>query len=308
MDGNQLKSFDKSPRFFDGRAVVELEINEEEYEAIIVKENGLFVQKIEDNAGNAMAGTVIKNDEESPLTDIEEDAPEVEKVEATANNKLVVTFTQRLLEGNNINKEAFDVKVGEDEDEKTATIGSISVSRVDGKTVVTLNIKDAEIDANAKNVKLTIKNDGEEYLKNLFGVAVKDNDFDGGTIEDKIAPSIVVKEGKKLDITAKNGEDGKGVIEIKFDEAIDDSDMTIKDFEVNGYKVVNVEVTGTDNNNIVKITLDKEIKGRSVKLTQIYPVKDTAENEFKLDKTETITVTDPQEETEDETDPEGSED
>ena len=109
MEGNQLKSFDKSPRFFDGRAVVELEINKEEYEAIIEnKNNDLFVQKIEDNAGNAMAGTVIKN---NTIKDIEDDAPEVDKVEATAKDKLVVTFTQRLLEGNNINKEAFNVKL-----------------------------------------------------------------------------------------------------------------------------------------------------------------------------------------------------
>ncbi|HQD29631.1 SwmB domain-containing protein, partial [Acetivibrio saccincola] len=210
------------------------------------------------------------------------DAPEVEKVEATAKDKLVVTFTQRLLEGNNINKEAFDVKV----DGKSATIGSISVSRVDGKTVVTLNLKDVEINANADNVKLTIVNDGGEYLKNLFGVPVADDDF-GGTIKDKIAPSIVVNKDKKLDITAKN-EDGKGVIQITFDENIKNS-TTVRDFEVSGYTVENV----TANGKVVTITLDKEIKGSSVKLTQKFPVKDIPGNEFKLDKTETITVTNP---------------
>ena len=278
MDGNQLKSFDKSPRFFDGRAVVELEINKEEYKAIFKDENDLFVQKIEDKAGNAMKGQIIDS-----FTDINDDAPEVEKVEATAKDKLVVTFTQRLLEGNNINKEVFKVKVGEVE---SATIGSISVSRVDGKTVVTLNLKDVEINANADNVKLTIVNDGGEYLKNLFGVPVADDDF-GGTIKDKIAPSIVVNKDKKLDITAKN-EDGKGVIQITFDENIKNS-TTVRDFEVSGYTVENV----TANGKVVTITLDKEIKGSSVKLTQKFPVKDIPGNEFKLDKTETITVTNP---------------
>lgn len=280
MDNNgALEVFEKAPRFFDGNIVVRIELKKEEYEALKDKKVSLFVQRVEDKAGNGMKGQKIDE-----FGDIEEDAPKVEKVEATANNKLVVTFTQRLLEGNNINKDAFKVEVGE----KPATIGSISVSRVDGKTVVTLNLKDVEINANAGNVELTIVNDGGEYLKNLFGVPVADNDF-VGTIEDKIAPSIVVKEDKKLDITAKN-ENGKGVIEITFDEAIYGADMTTRDFEVNGYKVDKVEVTGTDNN-IVKITLDKGITGSSVKLTQKYPVKDENGNEFKLDKTETITVT-----------------
>lgn len=283
MDNNQLKSFDKSPRFFDGRAVVELEINKEEYEAIIEDGNDLFVQKIEDNAGNAMAGTVIENDS---IKDIEHDdsKPKVESVEATANNKLVVTFTQRLLEGNNINKEVFKVKVGEVE---PATIGSISVSRVDGKTVVTLNIKDAEINANADNVELTIENDDGKYLKNLFGVAVANAYFDSDNIEDKIAPSIVVKEDKKLDITAKNGEDGKGVIQITFDENIKNS-TTARDFEVSGYTVENV----TANGKVVTITLTEGIKenAKTVKLTQKYAVEDVNGNEFKLSSSVTVDV------------------
>lgn len=284
MENNQLKSFDKSPRFFDGRAVVELEINKEEYEAIIEdvnKKNDLFVQKIEDNAGNAMAGTVIKN---NTIKDIEDpnSKPKVKSVEATAKDKLVVTFDQRLVAGNNVPKDIFKVKVGNDfVDNK-----SISVSLNDeGNTVVTLII-DGTIKADATGVTLAIENGEGKYLKNIFGVAADSYNNEEGVV-DKIAPSIV-KEDKELKITAKN-ENGKGVIEITFDEAIDDSDMTARDFEVNGYKVVNVEVTGTDNN-IVKITLDKGITGSSVKLTQKYPVKDIAGNEFKLDKTETITV------------------
>lgn len=289
MDNNQLKSFDKSPRFFDGRAVVELEINKEEYEAIIKnKKNDLFVQKIEDNAGNAMAGTVIERDS---LEDIEDpdSKPKVEKVEATAKDKLVVTFNQRLVAGNNIPKGIFKVEV----DGNSVDIKSISVSLNDeGNTVVTLIIN-GTINANADNVKLTIENDEGNYLKNIFGVAAPSyNKNKNEGVVDKIAPSIV-KDGKELKITATNeGEEGSkvGVITIEFDEAIDDADMTARDFEVNGYKVDKVEVTG-DDENIVKITLTEEITGRSVKLTQKYPVKDIAGNEFKLDKTETITVT-----------------
>lgn len=284
MDGNQLKSFDKSPRFFDGRAVVELEINKEEYEAIILGSNDLFVQKIEDNAGNAMAGTVIKN---ASLEDIEDEGsePGVESVEATAKDKLVVTFDQRLVAGNNVPKGIFKVEI----DGKSVDNKSISVSLNDeGNTVVTLIIN-GTIKADASDVTLAIENDDGSYLKNIFGVAAPSYNKDRSEgVDDKIAPSIV-KEDKKLDITAKN-EDGKGVIEITFDEAIDGSDMTARDFEVNGYKVDKVEVTG-DDNNIVKITLTEEITGSSVKLTQKYAVEDENGNEFKLDKTETITVT-----------------
>ena len=295
MDGNQLKSFDKSPRFFDGRAVVELEINKEEYEAIIKDENenknDLFVQKIEDNAGNAMAGTVIKN---NSLKNIEDNnsKPKVKSVEATAKDKLVVTFDQRLVAGNNVPKDIFKVKVGSD---SVVDNKSISVSLNDeGNTVVTLII-DGTIKADATGVTLAIENEQGNYLKNIFGVAAPSYNNEKG-VDDKIAPSIV-EENKKLKITATNEGEGNnkvGVITIEFDEAIDGADMTTRDFEVNGYKVDKVEVTGADNN-IVTITLTEEITDSSVKLTQKYPVKDKeAGNEFKLDKTETITVTDPE--------------
>lgn len=280
MDSNgALEVFEKAPRFFDGNIVVRIELKEEEYNALNGGTVSLFVQRVEDKAGNGMKGQIIGKDE---FKDIGTDAPEVEKVEATANNKLVVTFTQRLLEGNNINKEVFKVEV----DEKPATIGSISVSRVDGKTVVTLNLKDADINAKADNVKLTIVNSDGEYLKNLFGVAVANANFDRDTIEDKIAPSIVEVD-KKLDITAKNGEDGKGVIQITFDEKIKNS-TTARDFEVSGYTVESV--TATDN--VVTIKLTEKIKetAKTVKLTQKYAVEDVNGNEFKLSSSVTVDV------------------
>lgn len=274
-----LEVFEKAPRFFDGNIVVRIELKKEEYDALTDEEEpaSLFVQRVEDKAGNGMKGQIIDEFE-----NINADAPEVDKVEATAKDKLVVTFTQRLLEGNNINKEVFKVKVGEVE---SATIGSISVSRVDGKTVVTLNLKDAEINAKADNVKLAIENDDGEYLKNLFGVAVESESFDDITIEDKIAPSIVEVD-KKLDITAKN-EGNKGVIKITFDETIKDS-TTARDFEVSGYTVESVTV----DDNVVTITLTEEIKetAKTVKLTQKYAVEDENGNEFKLSSSVTVDV------------------
>ena len=284
MDGNQLKSFDKSPRFFDGRAVVELEINKEEYEAIIKNnKNDLFVQKIEDNAGNAMAGTVIKNDEES-LKDIEEDAPEVEKVEATAKDKLVVTFDQRLVAGNNVPKGIFEVEV----DNKSVDNKSISVSLNDeGNTVVTLII-DGTIKADATGVTLAIENEQGNYLKNIFGVAAPSYNNEKG-VDDKIAPSIV-EENKKLKITATNetNEEGNkvGVIKITFDENIKNS-TTARDFEVSGYTVKSVKVV---DGNVVTIRLTEKIKetAKTVKLTQKYAVEDEKGNEFKLDKQVTV--------------------
>src|SRR5690606_31667116 len=129
---------------------VELEINEEEYKAIIENKNDLFVQKIEDNAGNAMAGTVIKNDDSLKNIEDEESKPGVESVEATAKDKLVVTFDQRLVAGNNVPKGIFKVEV----DEKSVDNKSISVSLNDeGNTVVTLII-DGTIKADASDVTL----------------------------------------------------------------------------------------------------------------------------------------------------------
>lgn len=267
-----LTSFDKAPRFFDGSRVVRIELTEKEKNTIIADD--LFIQNIEDKAGNAMKGQIYKDD----IKDTASDAPKVYSVEATAKDKLVITFDQRLLEGNNIKPEAFEVKIGADD---SAEIKSLSVSRNgDGNTVVTLNLKKEEIISNATNVKLNIVGN-ENYLKNVFEIAAEESlDIQ---VVDKIAPSY-----DKDSITAIGNE-----VTIKFDEKIKDATVSLYTFEVRNNEVTDFDVDVNDEEDIsvVTLTLKKSyVKGDKVRVSQKYDIEDEeAGNKYR--NTDTIEVT-----------------
>ncbi|HHX17290.1 MAG TPA: hypothetical protein GX727_00320, partial [Clostridium sp.] len=290
-----LTSFENAPRFHDGSRVVKIELTDKEAERFTTDDDvlggdDLFVEKIQDKAGNAMAGQIYKK--EIKATD--DDAPIVESIEATAKDKLVITFDQRLVGGNNIPKDIFEVSIGGDE--APAKNNSISVSvNDDGNTVVTLTIN-KNINADASNVILVIENDGEEkYLKNTFGVPAVGGTFPSEEVDiaDKIAPSIekiIAEDGKVTDVLDIKATVGSREITVEFDEGIKNTSLSSRTFSVNDYTVESVS-SGEDDSSTVTITLTKEVKDvNTIRLTQNQPVEDVVGNEFKLDKQVTVDV------------------
>lgn len=296
----KLTNFKNSPKFAEGSRIVKIELADDE--TLVGKK--IFVQKIEDKAGNAMAGKIVENIE----TLDEALAPKVDSVEITAKDKIVITFDQYLKEAP---IDGFEVKVGSETFNEKANYKSTSVTRNSkGNTVVTLVLKSAVIEADASNVTVEVLGD---KLKNRLDVAVEGVTFNPATSEtepkvaDKIAPSIIeTGEGKnkKLDIRAQAG---SNEITIYYDEAIENK-ISYRDFEVKDYTIEKIEarVVETEENveeYVVIITLTENIDTTSIKLTQKYAVKDKAGNESKLDKTVDVTVTEPEEDE----DPEGGE-
>ena len=289
-DDGKLTNFKNSPKFAEGSRIVKIELANDEN--LVGKK--IFVQKIEDKAGNAMAGVIV---EYTDIDDLDEAvAPNVESVEITAKDKIVITFDQYLKEAP---IEGFEVTVDSEETfvgKAKADYKSTSVTRNSkGNTVVTLVLKSADIKADASNV--TVKVVGNS-LKNRLDVAVEEETFNPATgtseskVADKIAPSIKeTGEGKnkKLDISAQVG---SKEITIYYDEAIENK-ISYRDFEVKDYTIENIEAVEEAGENKVIITLTDSIKvdTTSIKLTQKYAVKDKAGNESKLDKTVDVTVT-----------------
>jgi hypothetical protein len=204
------------------------------------------------------------------IAGVEEDAATVEKVEATAKDKLVVTFNQRLLEGNNIRPAAFDVKV----DGSSVTIKSLSVSRNgDGNTVVTLNL-DGEMEADASNVVLDILGN-DAYLKNVFEVPAE-QDL-GITVDDKIAPSY-----DKDSITVADNE-----VTITFDENIKGATVSLYTFEVRNNDIIAFSV-GEEDDTVVLTLKDPYESGAKVRVSQKHDIEDTSGNKYR--NTDTIEV------------------
>ncbi|PQQ65849.1 Ig-like domain-containing protein [Acetivibrio saccincola] len=289
MDSNgKLTNFKNSPKFAEGSRIVKIELADGE---TLDNTKNIFVQKIEDKAGNAMAGVIVKFENIETLD--EAVAPKVESVEITAKDKIVITFDQYLKEAP---IEGFEVTVGSETFDEKADYKSTSVTRNSkGNTVVTLVLKSADIKADASNVTVKVV---ENSLKNRLDVAVGEVTFNPATgtsepkVADKIAPSIIeTGEGKnkKLDIKAQAR---SNEITIYYDEAIENK-ISYRDFEVKDYTIDKIEAKDLETGeNVVIITLTDDIEEgtTSIKLTQKYAVKDKAGNESKLDKTVDVTV------------------
>lgn len=281
--GGSIKSFENSPKFAKGRnSVVIIEITEDEYNGIVVGEEAkLIIQNIEDKAGNAMEESVIWDKDIESISVGE--APDVEKVEAVAQDRIVVTFTHYIVSG--ISKDAFKIVDGENEEIAKGT--KITTSRNDkGNTVVTVTLNDGVIPVDVEfeeslDVKLVI----EAILKNDLDVEASNINISAAKFEDKITPEIKEKEEEEdvLDVTATAG---NKTIEIEFTEDINNNALSSKTFKVDGYTVESV----TASDSTVIITLTDNIKAGKVKITQAQPVEDMAGNEYTHKGTITITV------------------
>jgi len=292
--GGSIKSFENSPKFAKGRnSVVIIEITENEYNDIVDGGGAkLIIQNIEDKAGNAMEESVIWDKDIESIR--EGEAPDVEKVEAVAQDRIVVTFTHYIVSG--ISKDAFKiVEIVDGENEKIIAEGTkITTSRNDkGNTVVTVTLDkgvipvDVESEGSLDDVKLVIK----ATLKNDLDVEASDISAEKAKFEDKITPEIKEKEEEEdvLDVTATAGDN---TIKIEFTEDINDNALSSKTFKVDGYTVKSVTASGST----VTITLtdNDNIKAGKVKITQAQPVEDMAGNEYTHKGTITITVTEPE--------------
>ena len=210
----------------------------------------------------------------------EGEAPDVEKVEAVAQDRIVVTFTHYIVSG--ISKDAF--KIVDGEDNEIAECTKITTSRNDkGNTVVTVTLNNGVIPVDVESeesldVKLVI----EATLKNDLDVEASDISAGKAKFEDKITPEIKEEEDV-LVVTATDGED---TIEIEFTEDINDNALSSKTFKVDGYTVKSVKASGST----VTITLTDNIEAGKVKITQAQPVEDMAGNEYTHKGTITITV------------------
>ena len=89
IQGGKLTLLSKDPAFFDGNKVVKLELTESEYTELKKAGTGLFVQRVKDLAGNAMAGMT----ETSILAyDDPGNAPKIEKIEVVAADRVLFTM------------------------------------------------------------------------------------------------------------------------------------------------------------------------------------------------------------------------
>ncbi len=272
-----LTLISKDPAFFDGNTVVKIELSDDEWTAIATK--GLFVQKVKDLAGNAIAGTTIKA-ANIKAHDAVDNQPKIEKIEVVAADRVLVYYDQFL---KRVDRQAFTVN--------STTHAAIELSEKDGKTVVTLILgkDDAKFKADLEGATLSVDTTGKYVLLNIFDVKAQSEDKTAAEMEDKIAPSIA-KDGDDYKITASGNK-----ITIEFDEAIDNGALSTKTFEVKDSKVVGITSRpdgAEDNTKTVVITLEEAPDvGAEISITQKLPVYDNGGNEYTLDKTVTVKVT-----------------
>ncbi|TYQ14734.1 UNVERIFIED_CONTAM: S-layer family protein [Acetivibrio alkalicellulosi] len=264
-----LKNLEKNPSFFDGNRVVRIELTEEEENLIFVDNLNLFVQRIQDRAENAMAGMIIPNGE---LVSVAADYPEVDEIKATAKDRLVITFDQRLIDAS-INRDQFVVNV----DSAPVTIKTLTAARnSDGNTVVTITV-DAEFAADVSDDIEVVIQAQENRLRNIFGVEAYNRVVTTiDTIVDGIAPNYT-----KDDITVSGS-----TVTIEFNEDINPASVSIYTFEVRNNNVTAVAVV----DNEVRLTVrDSYASEASVRVSQRLDVEDSAGNKYR--NTDTIQVT-----------------
>ena len=273
----KLTILSKDPAFFDGNKVVKLELTESEYTELKKAGTGLFVQRVKDLAGNAMAGMTVTsilayND---PAT-----APQVEKIEVLAADKAAIMFDQYL---KRVDRNAISVN--------STTVAAIELSEKDGKTVVTVIITDenAKFAPNITGSSVVIASSGDYKILNIFDVEATVETITETTkkagkdvMVDKIAPSITKNNDGKYNITAAKD---SNTIEVEFDEAIDGDALSRLTFEVKDRKVLSVTLKAGSDDKVVVITVDGEEfeNNEKIKITQKLVVVDKAGNEFKLD-------------------------
>jgi hypothetical protein len=286
IQGGKLTLLSKDPAFFDGNKVVKLELTESEYTELKKAGTGLFVQRVKDLAGNAMAGMT----ETSILAyNDSKNAPQVEKIEVLAADKAAIMFDQYL---KRVDRNAISVN--------NTTVAAIELSEKDGKTVVTvITDKDAKFAPNITGSSVVIASSGDYKILNIFDVEAANANIDENTtitVDDKQQKVMVDKIAPSVDKDKSKAETGKNEIVLVYDEAIDFGTVSTLTFEVADRNVTSVEA-GEENNEI-KITVDGAafVKDAKLKVTQKHVIKGADGNESKFDSIE-ITVKDAPEET-----------
>jgi len=265
----------KDPVFFVGNKVVKLTLTKEEYDKL----GSLFVQKVKDLAGNAMAGKTIAK---GNIKDYKhaDNQPAIATIDAVATDKIEITFNQVL---KRVDKDVFRIN-------GTTPVAMELKTDKKGNTVVVLQLSsDAKLDANiGTTVSLGYDDESGKYkITNLFDVdANYGATYDYSKFNDKIAPSMAKKTDGNFDISAtKTGT----TITIVFDEPIDSNSLSKFTYKVKDYTVVSVSVASGDTKNVV-ITVDKPITAGKLQITQELPVADSKGNEYKYDKTIEVDV------------------
>jgi methionine-rich copper-binding protein CopC len=275
LANGEVTLLSKDPVFFVGNKVVKLTLTDEEYQKL-GSTGSLFVQKVKDLAGNAMAGQTKTI---SSMDGYETDKPAIATIDAVATDKIEITFNQVL---KRVDKDVFRIKF-------TTPVAMELKTNKEGNTVVVLQLAPAaKLDANiGTTVSLGYDNSGQYKITNLFDVdANYGATYDYSKFNDKIAPSMAKKTDGNFDISVDKV---AKTITIKFDEPIDSNSLSKFTYKVKDYTVVSVSVASGDTKNVV-ITVDKAITAGKLQITQELPVADSKGNEYKYDKTIEVDV------------------
>ena len=261
----------KDPVFFVGNKVVKLTLTAEEYGKL----GSLFVQKVKDLAGNAMAGQTIDS-----MDDYADDKPAIDTIDAVATDKIEITFDQVL---KRVDKDVFRI-------DGTTPVAMELKTNKDGNTVVVLQLAStAKLAADISDASLSYDESGNYKITNLFDVDANYKEtYDYRKFNDKIAPSMA-KTDDDFNISVNNT---AKTITIEFDEEILANSLSKFTYKVKDYTVLSVVRAGDSGGNEKKvvITVDKEIGAGKLYITQELPVADSEGNEYKYDKTIEVDV------------------
>lgn len=284
VDANGVwAKFSNAPEFYDGDKVVRIELKDEELAKIKVSGAKVVVRDVEDLAGNKM---LIDIKDSILEYDAEANRPKIEKAEATATNKVVLTFDQYLTD---VDAAAFEVN-GE------APIGMEVSTNDKGNTVITLTAHDDHKFAYDLSGSPKVEVVDGELLKNIFGVTVAEVEITN--IADKIRPEI-----KKDGIwTLDTNNDGKiDNIQVNFTEKVKFNYIAATTFTVEGYTVLDAYATTVANavydgrgpetnvadSDIVIIRVKQKDEADSTakpKVKVVTEVQDLAGNKYDLEK------------------------
>ena len=190
------------------------------------------------------------------------------KAEMTATDKIKLTFEDEVISGATTGD--FEVSFDDGSTWAIKVIG-MSVSVVDGDTIMTLTTDTKAANTQATNVQVRTK-DGAATIsaKNAYN---KPLEFTAATLTDKVAPSILSVVTKDTG-TANNKIDA---IEITYSENLYVASVSDADYTVEGYEITGVVVSGD------KVTLTVKEKDTSdpdatPKVTQVGQVEDALRN------------------------------
>jgi trimeric autotransporter adhesin len=227
----------------------------------------ITVGRLTDASGNVTAGFT-----NNVVVPAEISAPSFNRAEVTGANSVNFYFDE-IITG--LVATDFQVKVGEDGTYKAAT--AISISTVDGKTVVTATTAD------------TLPTDGKGVVVQTSDIASGKNSY-GAPIKIGADTTAADKYGPVATAATAVSTDGKiSQITVTYSENLYAPSVQDADYTVEGYDVTGVHVTG----NTVTIDVKAKTTGNvtaTPKVTQVGAVEDTQRNVI---ASQEITVTAP---------------